>query len=75
MDCEGSSAKLHLRTAGGITILSISDPRRVVLRNTPGASREFPCGAFAEPVQIAVEFISAPDGKDAAGEVTVLEYK
>jgi tetratricopeptide (TPR) repeat protein len=75
IDCRGTSARLHLRTEESTHIFSITDPRKVVLRNAPGSSREFRCGAF-EGVRIAVEFVASPESQgEVAGEVTALEFK
>ena len=75
IDCEGTAARLYLRSAGRVGVFLVSDPRKVVLRNTPEAAREFRCGAF-DDVNVVVEFISPPEArKDIAGDITAIEFK
>jgi tetratricopeptide (TPR) repeat protein len=75
IDCQGVSARLHLRREAQTQIFTIRDPRKVVLRNSPGSSTEFRCGTF-EGVRIAVEFLAATEGHPGiTGEVTALEFQ
>jgi tetratricopeptide (TPR) repeat protein len=66
VDCEGGSARLHLRRDGDTTVLVVSDPRTVTIQGGP-ARRTIPCGVQS-PTPVKVDFIAATK------QVTAIEF-
>ncbi len=65
VECAGSTARLHLRTASETLILNVADPRKVVLRGS--AQHSFACGP-QQPGAVRVDFV------ESTNQVTALEF-
>ena len=75
LECLGSAAVFHVKTATEKLALYVDNPRKVVLTNAPGNTVELTCGTFA-PRDVAIEYLVKPDAeKKTAGEITALEFK
>lgn len=68
VDCEGSSARLHIRAADGkLVILETHHPSEVELVHTPQAAHELACGS--QNARVIVEYVSA------TREITRIEFR
>lgn len=68
VDCAGSSARLHLRTDGGILELEISDSKSVLIRGGSG-NRTLSCGVQPAPERVLVEYV------ESTKRITSLEFQ
>jgi len=55
VDCSDTEVRIGVRAPSGEILLSVPDPSRVQIRNTPGVRFEFTCGAQA-PRNVLVEY-------------------
>jgi tetratricopeptide (TPR) repeat protein len=69
VDCEGLSARIHVRGRSGVRALHIDNPGRLLLNDAASVTAEFACGPQRPPRPVLVEFISA------TGVVTALRFR
>ena len=70
IECLGQQALLHVRSGDQLTIVRVSDPGKVVLKNASSNSFEFSCGP--QKRHVIVEYLAETDaGGETSGEVTV----
>jgi tetratricopeptide (TPR) repeat protein len=75
IDCLGSSARFHVRTADRSLALYVANPGEVLLRNISSVTFEFRCGP-QKPASVSVEYNARPDatlGTD--GDVVAIEFR
>ncbi len=75
IDCLGSSARFHVRTADRSLALYVANPGEVLLRNVSSVTFEFRCGP-QKPTSVSVEYSARPDatlGTD--GDVVAIEFR
>jgi tetratricopeptide (TPR) repeat protein len=68
VDCEGSAARVHIRTQSGVRVLSIDNPGRVLLSDAASLTAEFACGPQKPPRAVQVEYLAA------TGAVTAFRF-
>jgi len=75
IDCVGTSARFHVRTAEGPLALWVDNPGAVLLQNASSLTFKFSCGEQA-PRTVAIEYIARPDAeKQTAGIVTAIKFR
>jgi tetratricopeptide (TPR) repeat protein len=74
IDCSPAGLRLDLSTGGGRLTLLLPDPSRVQIRNAPGGSFEFVCGA-QPPTPVMVEYAVSERLSPAAGIVRGIELR
>ncbi len=67
IECQGQSAKFHVRAQGKVRALQVENPGEVLLKNFSSMTFEFRCGP-QKPVPIVLEYISS------SGLVTAIEF-
>lgn len=68
IDCLASGARLHIHSAAGDLALTVKDPKRIVLKNSPSASLQFACGN-QPPRRVVVDYLAATH------EVTAITFR
>ena len=73
LDCLGDRGRMWLDTATGDMALLISDPSKIIMRNS--GSVDLGCGP-QNPKAVKVEYLAKEDAKlQTAGEVVSIEYR
>jgi tetratricopeptide (TPR) repeat protein len=75
IDCMTTKARLQIEVGGKLVHLLVNDPGAIKIRNQPGGSIDFICGAQPAPKPVVVEYIDRADAEtETSGEVRVLEF-
>lgn len=71
IDCEGQSARFHVRTAGKLVAFVVADPGAVLMKNLSSVTFQFRCGP-QKPTPVVVEYQSRAG---TLGLVTAIEFR
>lgn len=76
IDCQGRSARFHVRAAGGVPkALWVENPGEVLMKNLSSVTFEFRCGT-QKPVPVMVEYLRKADAATGTvGVITAIEFR
>jgi hypothetical protein len=74
LDCDGSSARFHMRVGQTKMVFEIPDPSNVLIKHSGEAHHDFTCGV-QKSFPVAVDYAVKPDPKKGtAGIVRELDF-